>query len=281
MKSILQIYDVEKMQARVLKVFESHIEAPNWTKDGSSLIYNSNGHIYSFNLDSAESAQIETGICTGCNNDHVLSFDGKQIAISARTDDFNRSRIWTMPITGGEPHLVTPLAPSFLHGWSPDGKTLAYCAQRDGNFDVYCIPVSGGKEVRLTTAEGLDDGPEYSPDGKHIWFNSVRSGSMQIWRMNPDGTQQTQMTDDGYNNWFPHLSPDGENVVFISYNPAEVSAGEHPANKKIKIRMMKAHGSEITTLLDAFGGQGTMNVNSWAPNSREFALVTYEVAEKS
>ncbi len=277
MKSILQVYNVEKAESRILKVFDSHIEAPNWTVDGGSLVYNSYGHIYLFSLMTKESRLIDTGICTHCNNDHVLSADGKQIAISAGTDDNGQSRIWTLPLEGGEPQLITELSPSYLHGWSPDGKTLAYCAERNGNYDVYTIPSTGGQEIRLTTAEGLDDGPEYSPDGKHIWFNSVRSGLMQIWRMNCDGTEQRQMTDDGSNDWFPHVSPDGGKAVFVSYAPAQVKPGDHPANKDIRIRMMPAQGGKITTLLKAFGGQGTMNVNSWAPDSREFAFVTYEL----
>lgn len=277
MKSILQIYDIENAQSRIINVFDSHIEAPNWTIDGSNLVYNSYGHIYLFNLVSKESTLIHTGICTSCNNDHVLSSDGKQIAISSGTDDFKQSRIWTLPLEGGDPQLITLLSPSYLHGWSPDRNMLAYCAERNGNYDVYIIPSTGGQEIRLTTSEGLDDGPEFSPDGQHIWFNSVRSGLMQIWRMNSDGSEQIQMTDDEFNNWFPHVSPDGKNVVFISYNPAQVKPGDHPANKDIKIRMMSAKGGKIETILNVFGGQGTMNVNSWSPNSREFAFVTYEL----
>ncbi len=277
MKSILHIYDVEEEQSRVIKVFDGHIEAPDWTADGTHLVYNSNGHIFLFDLENKESTLVETGICTGCNNDHVLSPDGRQLAISASTEDFEQSRIWKLPIEGGEPELVTPLFPSYLHGWSPDGSTLAYCAERGGNYDIYIIPAAGGQEKCLTTAEGLDDGPEYSPDGKHIWFNSVRSGLMQIWRMNSDGSEQTQMTCDEYNNWFPHVSPDGEKVVFISYYQNQVKPGDHPANKDVKIRMLPARGGEIKTLLDVFGGQGTMNVNSWSPDSREFAFVTYEI----
>lgn len=277
MKSILQIYNIEKSQSRIIKVFDYHIEAPNWTMDGGSLVCNSHGHIYRFSLENNESTLIDTGVCTGCNNDHVLSSDGKMVAISSATADFGQSRIWTLPIQGGEPKLVTPLAPSYLHGWSPDMKTLAYCAERENNYDIYIIPAEGGQEIRLTTAEGLDDGPEYSPDGKHIWFNSVRSGLMQIWRMNSDGSDQTRMTEDEFNNWFPHVSPDGQKVVFISYYQHQVKPGDHPANKDVKIRMMSSQDGEVITLLDLFGGQGTMNVNSWSPDSKEFAFITYEM----
>lgn len=208
----------------------------------------------------------------------MLSADGQQIAISHGTKEDGQSRIYTLPITGGTPRLVTPMAPSYLHGWSPDGKQLAYCAARKGNFDVYVIPAEGGEEQRLTTAEGLDDGPEYAPDGKHIWFNSVRSGLMQVWRMKADGSEQTQMTfDETRNSWFPHVSPDGQQVVFITYYKGDLEPGQHLANKNVELRIMPATGGESRLLVKLFGGQGTINVNSWAPDSRRFAFVSYRL----
>ena len=189
------------------------------------------------------------------------------------TKEDYKSRIYTLPITGGTPRLITPMAPSYLHGWSPDGKELAYCAERNGNYDVYTIPAEGGEETRLTTAEGLDDGPEYSPCGQYIWFNSVRTGLMQVWRMKADGSEQTQMTfDETRNSWFPHISPDGKSVVFITYYKGDLEPGEHLANKNVELRLMPANGGEPKTLLKLFGGQGTINVNSWAPDSKTHSL---------
>src|SRR5439155_16511791 len=115
---------------------------------------------------------------------------GTTLAISDQSQGQRQSLIYTLPIAGGTPRQVTPGGPSYWHGWSPDGRTLAYCAQRDGEFDIYTIPVDGGPETRLTTAKGLDDGPDYSPDGKLIYFNSVRTGTMQVWRMKVDGSEQ-------------------------------------------------------------------------------------------
>ena len=210
----------------------------------------------------------------------MLSADGQRIAISHGTKEDGRSRIYTLPISGGNPQLVTPMAPSYLHGWSPDGKQLAYCAERKGNYDVYVIPADGGEEQRLTTAEGLDDGPEYAPDGKHIWFNSVRSGLMQVWRMKADGSEQTQMTfDETRNAWFPHVSPDGKQVVFITYYKGDLEPGQHLANKNVELRIMPAEGGESRLLVKLFGGQGTINVNSWAPDSRRFAFVSYRLTK--
>ena len=275
--SKLEIFDIETGQRTLLKEYPFLIEAPNWTVDGKYLIYNSKGKLYKIEVENPDSdIEISTGFAGRCNNDHVLSTDGKGIAISHGTKEDGKSRIYTLPMAGGTPTLITPMAPSYLHGWSPDGKTLAYCADRNGNYDVYTIPAEGGEETRLTDATGLDDGPEYSPCGKYIWFNSVRSGLMQAWRMRWDGTEQTQMTfDEDRNTWFPHISPDGESVVLICYKKGDVAPGDHPPRKHVELRLMPAKGGEVKTIVQLFGGQGTINVNSWSPDSKRFAFVSY------
>jgi len=279
--SFLEIMDVQTGQHSIVKEFPYLIEAPNWTIDGKWLIYNSRGKLYKISPDlKSDPVEINTGFAVNCNNDHVLSSDGKQIAISHGTKEDGKSRIYTLPIDGGHPTLITPLAPSYLHGWSPDLKFLSYCAERNGEYDIYTIPANGGEEIQLTNTQGLDDGPEYSPDGKYIWFNSVRSGLMQIWRMKADGSEQTQMTfDEDLNSWFPHVSPDGKNVVFIAYYKGDLEPHEHLPNKNVELRIIPASGGKSKTLIKLFGGQGTINVNSWAPDSKRFAFVSYRIDE--
>jgi Tol biopolymer transport system component len=273
--SVLEVFDITNNQRNALKTYEGVIEAPNWSKDGKTLYFNRRGRVMAYGFETGAEREIDTGFANACNNDHVLSPDGTGIAVSHQTWEDGQSRIYTLPLAGGVPRLVTPLAPSYLHGWSPDGKTLAYCAERDGQYDIYTIPVEGGRETRLTDTPGLDDGPEYSPCGRHIWYNSTRSGLMQVWRMNSDSTEQTQMTFDESNSWFPHVSPDGRQVAYITYAKDDVEPHAHPPNKNVELRLMPASGGEYRTLVKLFGGQGTVNVNSWSPDSTRFAFVSY------
>ena len=273
LESTLETVAITSTDRRVVYQVRDHIEAPNWSRDGKYFIFNRDGHLFTMPVDGGSPQPLSTGVAVRCNNDHGLSPDGAQLAISDQTKD-EKSRIYILPSSGGTPRLVTPLAPSYWHGWSPDGKTLAYCAERNGEFDIYTIPAAGGEEKRLTTAPGLDDGPDYSPDGKYIYFNSERTGLMQIWRMKADGSDQEQVTSDQYNNWFAHPSPDGKWIVFLSF---EKEVKGHPANKDVMLRLMPVGGGAITVLAKLFGGQGTMNVPSWSPDSRSVAFVSYRL----
>ena len=253
-------------------------EAPNWTRDGAALIYNisgrgeNRGKLVRFDLATAQTSTIDSAPNTRNNNDHVLSFDGTMLAISDQTS--GASAVYTVPAAGGTPKRITPNTPSYLHGWSPDGKTLVYTGGRNSEFDIYAIAADGsGAERNLTNSKGLDDGPEFSPDGKFIYFNSVRSGSMQIWRMQPDGSSPEQVTNDAWHNWFPHISPDGQSIAFISF-PKEVDAADHPYYKHVMIRVMPVAGGAARTIAYVYGGQGTINVPSWSPDSRMLAFVS-------
>jgi TolB protein len=278
--SHLETMDIQSGQRKILYSEPGSLQAPNWTTDGKSLIYNKEGLLYNFNLQTNTPTVINTGFANRNNNDHVLSFDGKQIAISHHSaTDSGKSIIYTLPVTGGEPTRVTLWGPSYLHGWSPDGKYLTYTAERNGNYDIYKILTKGGKEIRLTDAEGLDDGSEYSPDGKFIYFNSVRTGYMQLWRMKPDGSREEQLTFDEYNNWFPHISPDGQWIVFLSFMK-DVDPGDHPFYKHVYLRMIPAGGGKPKVVAYLYGGQATINVPSWSPDSKKIAFVSNSVIEK-
>lgn len=274
--SNLELLEIASGKRDIVYTVPYSIQGPNWTKDGKSIIFNDyKGLLYNFDLAAGKPVQINTGSVTNNNNDHVISFDGTQLGISSNVKDLGGSIIYTVPITGGIPKQVTPKGPSYMHGWSPDGKSLVFCGDRNGEFDVYKVPTNGGPEVRLTDAKGLDDGPEYTPDGKYIYFNSVRSGLMQIWRMKPDGSDQEQVTNDGFNNWFAHISPDGKWMVFISFLKEEVEPGSHPPYKHVYLRLLPIDGKGTPKVIAyVYGGQGTINVPSWSPDSKRIAFVS-------
>jgi len=277
--SLLEVMDVETGHRIVLDSAPGSWQAPNWTPDGQSLIYNTEGLLYRFDLVSRESEVLNTGFANRNNNDHVISFDGKKMAISHHAEEDNgQSVVYTLPLSGGIPRRITPQSPSYLHGWSADDQYLVYTGGRGGAYDIFRIPVEGGEEVQLTQFPTLDDGPEYSPDGKYIYFNSCRTGTMQIWRMDPDGGNQTQLTFDTYNDWFPHISPDNKWIVFISY-PESVPASSHPFYKRVYLRIMSVEDMKPRVIGYVYGGQGTMNVPSWSPDSRKIAFVSNGIFE--
>ena len=270
-RSVVEILDVDTGHRRTVHRTAALIEAPNWSRDGRTLIVNGGGRLYRLPVTGGDLEAIDTGFAQANNNDHGLSPDGRWLAISDQSQ--GPSRIFVVPAGGGEPRPVTTNTPSYWHGWSPDGRTLAFVGQRDGVFDLYAIPVEGGAEQRLTADAAHDDGPDYAPDGS-LYFNSTRSGHMQIWKLPPGGgPAQPVTTDARYADWFPHPSPDGRWLIFLSY------AGDiegHPADQNVSLRIMPLDGSApprvIATL---FGGQGTINTPSWSPDSRRVAFVSY------
>lgn len=272
--STLETITIASTDRRVTYTAPRRAEAPNWTPDGAFLLFNRDGGIWRVPVAGATPEPIDTGFTTRCNNDHGISPDGKMLAISDQSAEPHQSVIYTVPIGGGTPHLVTERFPSYWHGWSPDGNTLAFCGQRDGKFGIFEIPVSGGEETRLTTTTGLDDGPDYSPDGKYLYFNSDRTGTMQIWRMRPDGADLQQVTSDDFNNWFPHVSPDCRWMELLTYDK---DVKGHPANKEVMLRIMSLSDGKMTVLAKLLGGQGTINVPSWSPDSLRLAFMSYQM----
>jgi TolB protein len=285
--SVLELLDVETGVRQVVRHSKEPFEAPNWTPDGTALIYNTSGRVegrgrlYRFDLATRQAALIDTGFAIRNNNDHVLSFDGTQLAISGNLEQ-SQSTIFTMSVKGGVTRKITPNTPSYMHGWTPDAKWLVYTGGRipkgkkDNEYDIYKIASDGsGKEINLTNSAGLDDGPEVSPDGKWIYFNSTRSGQMQIWRMGLDGKNVERVTNDHkWNDWFPHFSPDGKWITIISYG-LDVPAADHPYYKHCMIRIMPTDGSAPPKVIAyVYGGQGTINVPSWSPDGTHIAFVS-------
>jgi TolB protein len=276
--SQIVVVDADGANPQVIATLEGRWEAPNWAPGGEYLLLNSGGSLYRLPFADPRPVRVETGEVTRINNDHGITPDGKTYILSA-------GPIYTVPAAGGVPRRVTPNTPSYWHGISPDARTLVYCAPRtiEGvrNFDIYAISIDGGEEQRLTTHPGYDDGPDYSADGQWIWFNSDRAGTWDLWRMpaagaGPNDERAERITSDAWQDWFPHPSPDGRWVVFLSYEPGTEG---HPADRNVLLRRLDLNTGEIRVIQRLLGGQGTINVNSWSPDSKRFAFVRYAVSE--
>jgi len=274
--SHIEVMDVQSGLRKILYSAPNSLQAPNWTRDGKNLIYNSEGLLYKYDLSTGSVSKLNTGIANQNNNDHVISFDGKQIALSNHVGEKRISTLFILPINGSDKPIQITSADSghsYLHSWSTDGKKLIFTGQRKNQYDIWAVDIASKKETQLTNTPTLDDSPEFSPDGKWIYFNSVRTGTMKLWRMKPDGSDQEQVTFDEYNDWFPHFSPDGKWIVFLSF-PKETNPTDHPWYQKIYLRLMPASGGVPKNIAYVYGGQGTINVPSWSPDSKRIAFVS-------
>jgi TolB protein len=273
----MELMNVFDGKRKVIHESKGRFEAPNWMPDGKKLLFNQDGSLFTIPIEGGEITKINTGEANRNNNDHGISFDGKMLAISHHRSGLpgGGSTIYVLPLSGGTPKLVTEKTPSYWHGWAPNGKEVVYVAQREGtSYDIYKTNIAGGKEIQLTQNKGTHvDGPEYSPDGKYIYYNGNQSGTMQIWRMKPDGSGKEQLTFDEYNDWFPHISPDGKWMVFLSF-PADIPVDSHPSYKRVMLRMMPVSGGAPKVIAYLYGGQGTINVPSWSPDSKSIAFVS-------
>lgn len=281
--SKVSVYELRGRATQVIYQSNDLFEAPNWSKDGTYLLTNSGGKLYRVPVGGGDAAAVALDPSLRCNNDHGISPDGKQVVISASSPSSRQSQIHVAGIDGSNARLIVEAAPSYYHGWSPNGKMLAFVANRKGNFDLFSVPAAGGQEKQLTSDAAYDDGPDYSPDGKWIYFNSDRGGSWNIWRIPAEGAgsgdrDAQQVTIDEWEDWFPHPSPDGKWLVFLSFPKGTQG---HNGRMDIELRMVPLPGKKLKpvqpqTVVKLFGGQGTINVNSWSPDSKRFAFVEYQ-----
>lgn len=272
MRSVLEVHEVATGQVRPVLEIEGRIEAPNWSPCGGWLLVNGGGLLYRVDLAAPGLQQIDSGAATRCNNDHGISPDGQSILLSSHHEG-QGSQIYRIPVAGGVPEKISPQAPSWWHGQSPDGATLTYVAARGGSrvIDVYTL-IPGEAERRLTMGEGHCDGPDYSADGSGIYYNCDRDGHAQIWVMAADGSGQRKLFADDHVNWFPHPSPCGRHLLYLAYPPGTLG---HPPDLPVSLVLCDPEGGNRQQVASFTGGQGTMNVPNWAPDGSAFAYMRY------
>ena len=270
--------DNNMRRAFVIQTGKGQMEAPNWSRDGKTLIFNRAGKLWSVPAAEsdgaiAEATPIDIGSASDCTGSHGLSPDGKWIAMTCTTPDHPGRRVYIVPVTGGAPRMVTANPDSYFHSWSPDGKTILFTRPSHSSLNIFAISPDGGEETALTTGTGVSDDPDFSSDGQWIYFNSDRAGGMQIWRMRTDGSQPEQVTFDEKHNWTPHPSPDGKSILILSYDK-DVTG--HAANKDVTLRILNVADRKIRNLVEIVGGSGSDNVPNWAPDGAHFAFVSYQ-----
>lgn len=290
-----ELYDVHKKTAETLFTIDGEWHAPNWTADGKYIVSDMGGSLYRIPVSGASSGKPEKIYQSehlSLTNDHALSWDGRQIAITGitlplpakvRSAADIHNPIFIMSIDGSTAHEVHL---GWLHGWSPDSNYLVYTGTIGTSANIYRINADGSGELQMTTGKAADDGPEYSTDGKWVYFCSKRSGKWDAWRMpsggaGPDDKLAEKITNGtDTQDWFPHVSPDGKWLYTISYpidHPDHNYIGD---GMKIKLLPLQngigVKGAELTTVRTFFGGQGSSNTGGWSPDSKKFVWTEYE-----
>ena len=272
------IGDVEGEARRVHVDDAVLFEAPNWAPDGDALLLNGDGLLWRLELDEGAAPQpVAIEDLPPINNDHVIDAERGLIYLSA-----NDGHIHVAPLTGGAATRVTSAEDRFhfLHGVSPDGATLAFVELTVGDWGagrLATIASSGGDTTYPDAGTRHLDGPEYSPDGRLIYCNTeeyaTAPGHAQLARLPAGGGRFERLVTSDTVDWFPHLSPDGSWATYITF-PAGTEG--HPADLDVEVRLVRtADWTEVVARFPLPGGQGTLNVNSWAPDSRRFAFVSY------
>jgi len=292
--SRVHVYDVASRSARL--VFESGtvlVEAPN-VLDADTLVLNADGDLWLLRLPEPGTVLDETALervpmpgVPEINNDHVLDPSGDSVVVSGRDGDLYRV---PLPAGGAAATLTNtttalPVVRKFyLHGIAPDGSSLAAIVgelTEDGTWttDVALVDPATGDPTFLTRDEYPDDGVSFA--GDLLVWNSERftPGTAQLVSLWPGATDPVRITNDDRVNWFPHVSPDGAHLLYLSYEPGVQG---HPADHRVELRLLPGvlvRGARIAvqpeTLVTLDGGQGTVNVPPWAPDSSWFAYCDY------
>jgi len=275
----LTIVGIDGSEKRVVLDAPERFGAPDWSPDGRSVIVNGGGRLWKVPVEGGPPAPMATDGVGWIDINHGISPDGGTLAFTTAGSLFRQR----LGVDRGVPARVTPAVPSYFHGWSPDGKWLAYSADRGSGLDIYTIAPEGGPERRLTTDPRADDAPQYSADGRLIYFLSDRAGVRDVWRMpaegsGPDGALAERITRDDRVEAAPHPSPDGRWLIYLSHPPR---TGVNVLDRDVLIRRLPLKGvagapGEPEEVARLVGGHGTLGARPFSPDGRKLVYAAYE-----
>ncbi len=272
MRSELCVCDLASGEVRGVLEIAGRMEAPNWDPRGRCFLVNRDGGLFTVPMAAPRLVALPLGLEARCNNDHGFSPDGADIWFSAHRG--RGSEVFRMGRNGGDASLAVKAQPSWWHAVSPDGDVIAYAAVRDGwpHVGLCAMDLVSGRERVLARGDVHADGPDFAHDGRVVFFNSEASGRAQIWTVGVDGTGAAPLFADGHVNWFPHPSPCGRWLVYLAYPPGTEG---HPADLPVALVLCRPDGTGRRRIVELTGGQGTINVPSWAPDGSAFAFMRY------
>ena len=157
-------------------------------------------------------------------------------------------KLWQLTSRGGLESDAT---------WAPNGQTIAYSSDRDGNFDIWSQPIGYAQPVKLTSSTAHDWQPSWSSDGRHVVFRSERDGG-GLFAVVATGGSERRLTNFGYR---PRYSPRGSTILFSSSNTV-----------RSKLYVSDAHGGELRQVLAAFLDEFVSYRAAWHPDGERVSV---------
>ena len=201
-------------------------ETPN--SEGKILFYSErdgNAEIYLMDADGSGLACLTTNSANEWSP--AGSPDGTTIAFESERDDPNPvscfpnciTKLYLMSVDGsGERRLMDLPGAEGHPDWSPDGRSVVFQADRngDGKYEIYVISAEGGVPALVVGDEFDNMAPDWSPGGDEIAFSSNRDGQYDVFAVRVDGSGMRKLADTGVNDYFPAWAPDGTSVAFFA-----------------------------------------------------------------
>jgi Tol biopolymer transport system component len=225
-----EIYTMNADGADPLQVTSGTLEHyyPAWSPDGTQIACYRHSSwqawtLVVMNADGSGQKEItESTGCSSCAMGPYWSPDGTRIGFTVEpnsrpTCEIKSTELAVVNVNGTECRRLTENSWNDLFcGWSPDGATILFASDRDGQDQVYLMSEDGANLRRLTDPGSANKMPAWSPAGDKIAFVSDRDGNDEIYVMDADGANVTRITSHAAQDWMPAWSADGTELLFSS-----------------------------------------------------------------